>query len=90
MEVLHDLGPIHVEPLKSMIAIKKNSQFCSIQVQQKALKISFRLFSQLSSPRFTASSEQDDRRHYYQLKIEELDDIDEQFVSWMELAYEEN
>ena len=83
-------GTVLLEPLKNIIAIKKNSQFCSIQVQKRALKIIFRLYSQLSSSRFTAMSQQKDTRYYYQLKLQNLDEVDAEFIDWLHQAYIEN
>ena len=90
MERIQEFGPIHIEPMKSIIALKKKSQFCSVQIQQKALKIIFRLFSPLSSSRFHSSSQQADGMHYYQLKIQEIENIDQEFLEWLHLAYQEN
>ncbi|UYP45307.1 hypothetical protein NEF87_001592 [Candidatus Lokiarchaeum ossiferum] len=83
-------GPISVESLKNIIALKKQSQFCSIKIQKKALKIIFRLFTQLFSSRFTASSHQKDGRFYYQLSIRSQKELDAEFLEWMQLAYDEN
>ncbi len=82
-------GPIDIEPLKSIIAIKRNSQFCSIQIQKNALKLKFRLFSTFSSSRFSATSQQPDRRNYYQLKIEQGQDINSELIDWLQQAYDE-
>ena len=74
-------GTVLLEPLKNIIAIKKNSQFCSIQVQKRSLKIIFRLYSLLSSSRFTSMSQQKDTRYYYQLKIQKIAELDEEFIN---------
>lgn len=90
MSHVQKFGPISIESLKNIIALKKQSQFCSIQVQKKALKIIFRLFSQLSSSRFTATSHQKDGRFYYQISIRSQEDLSAEFLDWMQHAYDEN
>jgi len=89
INLFQEFGPISIEPLKNIIALKKNSQFCSIQIQKKALKIIFRLYTFLSSPRFKAMSQQD-QMHYYQFKIQKMYEIDEELTDWMHQAYIEN
>ena len=83
-------GPITLEPLKTIIALKKHTQFCSIQVQKQALKLIFRSYSRFNSSRFAATSQQADRMYYYQLKIKNLGDIDEEVLGWLKQAYIEN
>jgi predicted transport protein len=87
---IQKFGTVLLEPLKNIIAIKKKSQFCTIQVQKRALKIIFRLYSHLSSSRFSTMSQQKDTRYYYQLKIQTLAEIDAEFISWLHQAYDEN
>ncbi len=89
ISIFQKFGPISIEPLKNIIALKKNSQFCSIQIQKKALKIIFRLYTFLSSPRFKAMPQQD-QMHYYQFKIQKIDEIDDELTDWMRQAYMEN
>ena len=81
---------LFLEPLKHIIALKKNSQFCSIQVQKRALKIIFRSYTLFSSNRFIVMSQQKDERYYYQVKIQNLNEIDAEFVNWLHQAYTEN
>jgi len=89
ISIFQNLGPISIESLKNIIALKKNSQFCSIQIQKKALKIIFRLYTFFSSPRFNTMSQQD-QMYYYQFKIQKLDEINEELINWMHQAYIEN
>ncbi len=89
ISLFQKFGPISIEPLKNIIAIKKNSQFCFIQIQKKALKIIFRLYTFLSSPHFKDMSQQD-QMHYYQFKIQKMNEIDEELTGWMHQAYMEN
>jgi len=81
--------PILIESLKNIIAIKKNSQFLTIQIQKMALKIIFRSHTLFLSPRLTSIVNQD-QMHYYQFKIQKMDEIDEELTNWMHLAYMEN
>ena len=81
--------PILIESLKNIIAIKKNSQFCTIQIQKMALKIIFRSHTLLSSPRLTSIAPQE-HMHYYQFKIKKMNEIDEELCDWMHQAYMEN
>ncbi|MCY3414557.1 MAG: hypothetical protein INQ03_23110 [Candidatus Heimdallarchaeota archaeon] len=90
MSHVQKFGEIKIEPMKSIIAIKKISQFCSIQIQQQSIKITFRLFTELSSSRFHAHSQQEDGRHYYQLKLNNPVDVDLELINWLHLAYIEN
>ena len=85
-------GPILVESLKYVIVLKKNSQFCSIKIQKTALKIIFRSFSLFSTPRLNLlpQSQQEDQYYYYQFKIQNLEDLDEELIDWFHQAYSEN
>lgn len=87
---IQEFGYIDIEPMKSIILVKKKSQFCSIQIQRNNLKIIFRLFSELSSHRFEKSSIQADGMHYYQLRVAQENEIDNELINWLELAYKEN
>lgn len=54
-----------------------------------ALKIIFRLHILLSSSRLTFIVNQD-QMHYYQFKIQKMNEIDEELTGWMYQAYMEN
>ena len=92
IHIFQDFGPILVESLKHIIAIKKNSQFCTIQMQKAALKIIFRSLTLFPSQRLTrmSQSQQEDNYYYYQIKIQALEDMDEELIDWFRQAYEEN
>ena len=81
--------PITIEPLKNIIAIKKNSQFLTIQIQKMALKIIFRSHTLFSSPRLILMPVQE-KLNYYRFKIQKMDEIDEELTDWMHQAYMEN
>jgi len=83
------VDPILIEPLKNIIAIKKNSQFLTIQIQKMALKIIFRSHSLFSSPRLTLMPIQE-KLNYYRFKIQKIKEIDEELTDWMHQAYMEN
>ena len=87
-----DWGPLSVEPLKNIIALKKTSQFCTFQIQKTAMKIIFRSFSLLESPRLTLmpQSQQADQYYYYRFKIQRLDEVNEELIKWFHQAYLEN
>ena len=89
IKIFHKFEPITIEPLKNIIAIKKNSQFCTIQIQKQALKIRFRLYVSLSSPRLALIIHQDNM-YYYQLKIQNLKEINEELIDWLNQAYVDN
>ena len=87
-----DWGSLSVEPLKNIIALKKTSQFCTFQIQKTAIKIIFRSFSLLESPRLTLmpQSQQADQYYYYRFKIQTLDEVNEELIKWFHQAYLEN
>ncbi|MFX0099657.1 MAG: DUF5655 domain-containing protein [Candidatus Hodarchaeota archaeon] len=87
--ILNEFGTVTLEPLKTIIAAKKNSQFCSIKVQKSGLKIAFRMFSLAQSPRFSNTSQQD-RMFYYEVKIKSKEDMDDELKAWLKQAYLEN
>ena len=89
ISIFQNFEPILIEPLKNIIAIKKNSQFLTIQIQKMALKIIFRSHSPLYSPRLTSFLNQD-QMHYYRFKIQKMDEINEELTDWMHQAYMEN
>ena len=89
ISIFQDFDPILIEPLKNIIVIKKNTQFLTIQIQKMALKIIFRSHTLFSSPRLTSIVNQD-QMHYYQFKIQKMDELDEELTNWMHLAYMEN
>ncbi|QEE17946.1 DUF5655 domain-containing protein [Promethearchaeum syntrophicum] len=89
ISIFKKFKPILIEPLKNIIAIKKNSQFLTIQIQKNALKIIFRSYTLFSSPRLNVIPVQE-KMHYYQFKIQKLDEIDEELINWMTQSYMEN
>ena len=89
ISIFQKFEPIMIESLKNIIAIKKNSQFCTIQIQKMALKIIFRTHTLLSNPRLNIMPVQE-KLHYYQFKIQKIDEIDEELTDWMHQAYMEN
>lgn len=80
-----------VEPLKHVIVLKKNSQFCSIQIQKIALKIIFRSLSLFSTARLTllSQSQQEEQYNHYQFKIQTFEDMDAELLDWFHQAYVE-
>jgi len=89
ISIFQNFEPILIESLKNIIAIKKNSQFCTIQIQKMALKIIFRSHTLFSSPRLILMPIQE-KLYYYRFKIHKLDEIDEELTDWMHQAYMEN
>jgi len=89
VSIFQDFDPILIEPLKNIIAIKKNSQFLTIQIQKMALKIIFRSHSLFSSPRLILLPIQE-KLNYYRFKIQKMDEIDKELTDWMHQAYMEN
>ena len=92
IDSIASFGPIQLEPLKSIIAIKKRSQFCSISVQKHALKVAFRMISNLTeppNPRFNQTSHQLNW-YYYEIYIRSPVDLDDECINWLRTAYEEN
>ena len=89
VSIFQDFDPILIEPLKNIIAIKKNSQFLTIQIQKMALKIIFRSHTLFSSPRLILMPVQE-KLNYYRFKIQKMDEIDEELTDWMHQAYMEN
>ena len=89
IETIRKFGPVLLEPLKSIIALKKKSQFCSIHVQIKTLKIQFRNYTQINSLRFNRTSQQG-KMYYYEFLLKSQEDFDEELISWLHLAYDQN
>ncbi|MCP4764201.1 MAG: hypothetical protein GY870_20680 [archaeon] len=89
IETVKSFGPIEIEPLKNIIALKKISQFCSITVQKKALKILFRNYTQFSNIRFNHTSKQKNM-YFYEFYLRKMEDLDSEVENWMRTAYEEN
>lgn len=89
ISLFKEFDPILIEPLKNIITIKKNSQFCTIQIQKMALKIIFRSHTLFSSPRLILMPLQE-KLYYYRFKIQKMDEIDDELTDWMHQAYMEN
>lgn len=89
LKITQSFGPILIEPLKSIITLKKHSQFCAITIQKKTLKIVFRMYSAVGSPRFNRTSQQMDMM-YYEMYIRSIEELDPELIFWLKSAYEEN
>ncbi len=86
---ISSFGVFSIEPLKSIIALKKRTQFCSIQVQEKGLKIQFRNYTPFQSARFKRISQQANM-FYYEFLLKDVEELDEDVITWLRTAYDEN
>ncbi len=89
IKIISNFGPFSIEPLKSIIAFKKRTQFCSIQVQEKGLKIQFRNYTPFHSSRFTRTS-QEANMFYYEFRLKDVAELDEDVITWLRTTYDEN
>lgn len=87
--IFSNWGPIIAEPLKNLIALKKRTQFGAIWLQKNALKLHFRMFSEISSPRFHKVTK-NGKLFFYDLYLRNPEEINSEFKTWFHVAYTEN
>ena len=82
------LGPVKILPEKTRIAFQVRMSFAQITVRKQWLDGHVVLARRLEHPRFRKVETFSPRNHLHAFRIASLDEIDDDFKSWLAEAYE--
>lgn len=80
-------GPVKVLPEKTRIAFQVRMSFIAVQVRRDYLIGHFVLARRLEHPRFVRIETFSPRNHLHAFRIDNLSQLDEEFVAWIREAY---
>lgn len=80
-------GSVRLDAVKSEVLLGNKSHFAAVQVRRGWLTVSFVLDRLVSDPRITWSMELTGASFEHKVKVERLEDIDEQLLGWLKEVY---
>ena len=86
--VVESVGPVRVLPEKSRIAFQVRMSFAQITVRRNWLDGHVVLARRLNEERFRDIQTISARNHVHTFRIQDGEDIDDRFRSWIEEAYQ--
>jgi hypothetical protein len=84
---IREIGPVDVLPEKTRVAFHVRMSFAQITPRRRWLDGHVVLARRLESPRFRRIETFSPRNHLHAFRIAGVDDIDEEFRSWLREAY---
>lgn len=84
---LEQLGPMHVEAVSVGIFIKSSGGFVELRPARRWVQLWFPLSRRVKHPRMARKPVWSRRRWYHVVHLEGPDDVDEQVVEWLRVAY---
>lgn len=85
--VLSGLGPIVEEPKKTSIHLVRKSALAGVETRKSYLLLNIKADHKIDSSRFVKAEQVSTNRFHHKLKIENMDDIDEELKGWLKEAY---
>lgn len=85
--VILGLGPVIVNPEKTRIAFQVRMSFAAVTLKRQWIDGHVVLARRLESPRFRRIETISPRNHVHSFRLTCPDDIDEEFIAWLEEAY---
>ncbi len=87
MDALHDVGPVHVEPVSVGIFLKRASSFAQLRPMQQWVALSLALRRVVSHPTITRRVQPWGGRQYHVFNLRGPDDVDADIRAWLVEAY---
>lgn len=81
------LGPVCEEPKKTCIHLANGTAFAGVHTRKSALLITIRTDFPIESPRIAKSERVSKSRYHHDLRLESIEQIDEELVAWLRAAY---
>jgi hypothetical protein len=85
--VLGSFGPIVEEPKKTSIHLVRKSALAGVETRKSYFLLNIKADRKIESPRFVKAEQVSANRFHHKLKIENMDDINEELKGWLKEAY---
>ena len=87
VEALKSIGPVTVLPEKTRIALQVQMSFAALMPRKRWLDGHLVLARRIGSPRFRRIETFSPRNILHGFRLESPDEVDPEFISWLEEAY---
>lgn len=87
VELVNKFGEVIIEATKTSITFKSPGLFAVVHLQKKGLQVGLWLPRRIDHPRIMRIYSNSPQEYAHHLKIESLDDLDEQLQNWLCEAY---
>jgi len=87
LEVLNSFGPIIEEPKKTSIHLVRKSALAGVETRKSYLLLNIKADHKIDSSRILKSDQPSANRFHHKVKIELLNDLDEELEGWLKEAY---
>ena len=84
---LSKLGSVRMDAVKTSINLAAKSHFAGVTPLKNSINISFIYDKDLDDPRIVNTIKLSDSSYAYRIKLISVEDIDDQFLGWLEYAY---
>ena len=85
---LKKLGPVKEAAKKSSIHLENKSGFAGVHPRKTYINLVIRTSYKIDSPRVQKSEQVSKNRFHHTLKLETVDDIDDELLGWLKEAYQ--
>ena len=87
---LETLGPVHIDPVQIGVFLKSDRKLAELRPKQKWLSAYLYLAHRIDGPRVARIYESGATRFVNEIKLRTVEDVDDQFKTWLEEAFDEN
>jgi hypothetical protein len=85
--MVQSIGPVTIIPQKTRISFQVRVRFVSIYPRKSHLRIGFWFPERHNHPRFIKIEQYGKRAYGHDLRLSSLDELDNQLLDWLRLAY---
>jgi len=86
-KIKEEVGNFKVVSLPCCIHLATSSSFAGVYALRDRIRIHFTLDHELKNPRISKFTKMSKNRYLYSIDIKGKDEIDEELLSWLSLAY---
>jgi hypothetical protein len=88
LSALRDFGAIVEEPKKTSIHLVNSSALAGIATRKSYLLLNIKSDHKIDSPRIHKTEKVSAHRYHHEIRLESVDDIDQELIDWLRAAYE--
>jgi hypothetical protein len=85
--MLKQFGAISEEPKKTSIHLVRKSALAGVQTRADYLLLNIKSDHRIKSPRILSADQPSANRFHHRIRIESLEDFDQELESWLKAAY---
>jgi hypothetical protein len=87
LEVLNQFGAIIEEPKKTSIHLVRKSALVGVETRKSYLLLNIKSDHRIESPRIFNTDQPSANRFHHKIRIESLEDFDQELESWLKAAH---